>query len=178
MNFTATIRDPFPPPSSPPHTHPPPPPPPLPSRSSSASSKKSPAVCGQGRSRTLCRRSGCSGTRWSTGSRRAPSCRSSMLGCRRGETSRWRRSGTSLCRFPSRLSKCPRSHLHPVVLAGAGFPSAADGGTVWWKCLRSYPFLLCTGLWSRNVDIPVPHGRGGQGGGVSAQDRIQLRLVE
>ena len=86
--------------------------PPLSSLSSSASTKKSPAVCGQGRSRTLCRRSGCSGTLWSTGSRRA-----SMLRCRRGETSWWRRSGTSICTSLSRLSKCPRSRVRPVVLA-------------------------------------------------------------
>ena len=75
MNFTATIRDPSLPPPT--HTHT------LPSWSSSASTKKSPAVGGQRRSRTLCRRTRWRGTPWSTGSKRAPSCRSSMLLCRR-----------------------------------------------------------------------------------------------
>ena len=45
--------------------------------------------------------SGCSGTPWSTGSRRAPSCRSRILRCRRGETSLWWRR-SSICLFPSR----------------------------------------------------------------------------
>ena len=49
---------------------------------------------------------------------------------------------------PSWLSKCPRSRLHPVVLAGALFLWCRRRNS-WWKCLQSYPFLLCTGLWSR-----------------------------
>ena len=76
----------------------------------------------QGRSRTLRRNRGLCGTSWSTGLKRAPSCRSSMLLCRREGTSWWKRSGTSMCTSPSMVSKCPRSRLHPVVLAGTGFP--------------------------------------------------------
>ena len=33
---------------------------------------------------------------------------------------------------PSRLSKCPRSHLHPVVLAGAGFLGCSRRRNCWW----------------------------------------------
>ena len=151
MNFKATIRDP-PPPS--PHTHT--------SRSSSASAKKSPAG-----GVTLRRRCGCSGTPWSTGSRLAPSCRSSMLLCRRWRTSCWRRSSTSICRSPSRFPKCPRSHFHPVDLAGAAFFWCSRRRNSWSKCLRSYPFLLCVCLWSRTRTfqfLTVVAGWSGGGG--------------
>ena len=117
--------------------------PPTPSRSSSAFSRKSPAECGQGRSRTLRRRRGLSGTSWSTGLKRAPSCRSSMLQCRRVGTSWWKRSGTSIRTSPSRLSKCPRSRLHPAVLAGAGFPWCRRRNS-WWKCRNSCSWPFCS----------------------------------
>ena len=80
------------------------------------------------------------------------SCRRLTFLSRRGRTSWWRCAGTWTCRCPNRLLMCPRSHLHPVVLAGAGFPWCRRRNS-WWKCLLSYPFLLCT----------VPHGRGLQG---------------
>ena len=123
----------------------PPPPPTLPSRSSSASTMKSPAVGGQGRSRTLRRRSG-----WPL--RADPRCCSAAG----RETSWWRRSGTSICTSLSWLSKCPRSHLHPVVLAGAGFLWCRRWNSR-WKCAGSA--RAC----EANVDIPVLHGCGGGG---------------
>ena len=58
--------------------------------------------------------------------RRAPSCRSLMLQC-----SWWRPSGTSICTSLSWLSKCPRSHLHAVVLAGARFLWCRQRNS-WW----------------------------------------------
>ena len=146
MNFTATTRPLLLLLLPSPHTHT------LPSWSSSASTKKSGAGCGLIGSSRSGRRSGISGaprnrswtTRWS--------CRRLTFLCRRGRTSWWRCASTWTCRSPNRLLMCPRSHLHPVVLAGAGFPWCRRRNS-WWKCLLSYPFLLCT----------VPHGRGLQG---------------
>ena len=133
----------------------------------------------QGRSRTLRRKRGLCGTPWSTGLKRAPSCRSPMLQCRRVGTSWW----SSICRSLSWLSKCPRSLLHPVVLATARFPWCRRRNS-WWKCLRSFPILLCTGLWSRTLTfqflmvVTVWAGRGEEVFKVYAQDRIQQRFVE
>ena len=84
-----------------------------------------------------------------------------MLRCRRVGISWWKRSGTSICTSLSWLSKCPRSRLHPVVLAGAGF--------LWCRRraeqLVEVPTIVsCSslrGLVEQNVYIPVPHGRGG-----------------
>ena len=87
-------------------------------------------------------------------SRRAPSCRSSTLQCRRVGTSWWKRSGTSICTSLSWLSKCPRSRLRPVDLAGAGF--LADP-LVEVPTIVSYSSLH--GLVAQNFDIPVPRGR-------------------
>ena len=98
-----------------------------------------------------------------TSSTSCPSCRSSMLRCRRGKTSWWRSSGNSICRFPSRLSKCPRSHLHPVVLAGAGSLVQQTA-----EQLVEVPTIVSVSslhvLVEQIVDIPVPHGRDGRGG--------------
>ena len=91
------------------------------------------------------------GTFWSTGSRRAPSCRSSMLLCRRVGTSWWKRSGTLICTSPSRLSKCQRSLLHAVVVAGAGFPWCRRRNN-WWKCQNSCRLPFCS---SRSFDAEV-----------------------
>ena len=52
--------------------------------------------------------------------------------------------------LPSRLSKCRRSCLtefHSVLWSVV----LRRKQNSWWKCLRSYPFLLCTGLWSRSL---------------------------
>ena len=45
----------------------------------------------------------------------------------------------SMFAFPSRSSKCPRSHLHPV-LAGAVCAVLSRRQNSWWKCRRSSPF--------------------------------------
>ena len=82
-----------------------------------------------------------------------------MFLCRRWRTNWWRCAGSSILTCPSRPSKCPRSHLHPVI-AGAACASRSRRQNSWWKCRRSYPTLRCTGLWSRTWDHPVPPGRG------------------
>ena len=86
-----------------------------------------------------------SGTLWSTRSRRATSCRSSVLLCRRVGTSWWNRSGTSICTSPSRLSKCPRSRLYPVVLAGARFLVFRRRNS-WWKYRNSCSYRVLSSL--------------------------------
>ena len=50
---------------------------------------------------------------------------------------------------PSRLSKCPRSRLHPVLLAGAVCALLTRRQNSWWKYRRSSPILLYSGLRSR-----------------------------
>ena len=74
------------------------------------------------------------------------------------------RRSTRRC-FPSRLSPCPRS----LWIRGALRVVVRGGLNSWRKCLRSYPILLCMGLWSRTHDIPVPHGRRDRGGGGGLQ---------
>ena len=65
---------------------------------------------GQGQSWTLGRRSGFSGTPWSTPSTSTPLCRFFILLCRGWWGSCWRYAGTSTPPCPSRLSTCPRYH--------------------------------------------------------------------
>ena len=62
---------------------------------------------------------GISGAPWYRLSTVRRSCRRLMFLCRRWRTSWWRCAGSSIFTSPSRLSKCPRLHLHPVILAGA-----------------------------------------------------------
>ena len=141
-----------------------------------------------------------SGTLWSKGSRRAPSCRSSMLLCRGVGTSWWKRSGTSICTSPSRISKCPRSRLHPVVLAGAPLLQMAEqlvevSEFVQLAAVFQQQMVDASGspqcflpgkdyflVWEQNMDIPVPHchavGLVGEVFKVHAHDRIQQRFVE
>ena len=125
------------------------------------------------------RRSGISGAAWYRLSTVRIPCRR-RLSCRQFDI-----------HPPSRLSKCPRPHLHPVILAGALCVSRGSWRDSWWKCRRSYPPLRCMGLWSRTwtfqflmvvrglqgfpgqestafvgadrVDIPVPRSGGLQG---------------
>ena len=49
--------------------------------------------------------------------------------------------------IPSRLSKCPRSFLK-MSLCEPLF-AIRSWQNSWWKCLRSYLFTRCTGVWSR-----------------------------
>ena len=103
--------------------------PPLFSRSSSASSRKSPAECDQGRSRILRRRRGLSGTSWSTGLKRVPSCRSSMLLCRRVGTSC---GSVPVPRFarPRAGYRSAQDLLFTPTFSQAPGSLGADGGTV------------------------------------------------
>ena len=95
------------------------------------------------------RRKGTSGTPWNRLSTPCSSPRRLMFLCRRWITNWWRCAGSSMCVFPSRSSKCPRSHLQPVI-AGAVCASLSRRQNSWWKCRRSSPIhLCCSGLWSR-----------------------------
>ena len=90
----------------------------------------------------------------------------------------------AICTSLSRLSKCPRSRLHLVVHAGAGFPWCRRLNS-WWKCRNSCSWLVCSSsrwltllqvltifsqdriiglVWEQSMDIPDPHGRGGRAG--------------
>ena len=89
-----------------------------------------------------------SGTLWSRSSTARWSCRRLMFPCRRGRTSWWRRASTWTFRSPNRLSKCPRSRLHPVPPAGT-FALRSRRWNSWWKCRRLYPILRYVGFWSR-----------------------------
>ena len=129
MNIPATIRN-----------------PPLPSWSSSASAKKSRAGRGLTGSSRSGLRSGISGAPWYRSSTTRWSCRRLTFLCRRWRSSWWRCAGSSIFAFPSRLSKYPRSHLHPVFLAGVGCSDCRRRRNSWWKCLRSFLCLLCVRL--------------------------------
>ena len=74
------------------------------------------------------RRRGTSGTPWSRLSTPRSSFRRLMFLCRRWITNWWR------------SSKCPRSHLHPVI-AGAVCASLSRRQNSWWKCQRSSLFF-------------------------------------
>ena len=98
---------------------------------------------------------------WSTGSPRDPSCRSSMLQCRRVGTSWWKRSGTSICtelvvEVPKITSSPRRSRRRrvPLVQTAEQFVEVPT--------IVSYSSMH--GLVEQNADIPVPHGCGGGGG--------------
>ena len=95
------------------------------------------------------RRNGFSGTPWERSSTTRSSCRRLTFLCRRWKTSWWTYAGFSMSSFPSRLLKCPRSRLHPVLLAGAVCASLSRRQNSWWKYRRSSPILLYSGLWSR-----------------------------
>ena len=94
------------------------------------------------------RRNGTSGAPWSRLSTTRSSCRRLMFLCRRWRTNCWRCADSSILLFPSRLSTCPRSPLHPVI-AGAVCASRSRWRNSWWKCRRSYRTPRCTVLWSR-----------------------------
>ena len=122
----------------------------LPSRSSSSCARKSPAGCGQGQSRTLSRRSGCSGTQWSTSSTsvfvRILDVSVPQVGNQHVEFMQWLDTSTpvpviavpkiSQDRIPPRFVDC---HCRVFLLS-----AAADCRAV--------------------IDIPVPRTRGDHGG--------------
>ena len=127
------------------------------------------------------RRNGFCGTPRSRLVTSLPSCLLSVFLSRRWRTNWWRCAGSSILTSPGRLSKCPRSPLHPVIHAGAVCVSQSRRRNSWWKCLRSYPFLPCTGLWSRTwtfqflmvVIVSVVKVFS-----VYTQDRVPQRLVK
>ena len=93
-------------------------------------------------------RSGSSGTPRSTS---APSCRFSMILCRRWEISCWRSAGFWTLMF---LSETTSSSAWWTVICVI---------RRWRNSLVEVPTILC--FLKRYVDIPVPRGRGGSGGG-------------
>ena len=104
-----------------------------------------------------------------------------MFLCRRWRANWWRCAGSSILTSTSWLSKCPKSPLHPVILAGAVCASRSRLQDSWWTCRRSYPTLSCTGLWSRTwtfqfltvvVESVVVVSS------VYTKGRVQQRLVE
>ena len=118
--YTATLRKMF-------RTTPPPHP------FSSACTTKSPA--GGGRpvwSSRRDRKSGSSGTPWSSLPSSLPWCRFSMYLCRRWWTNWWTCSSSSTTRCPSRLSTSPRSHRTPSRSVRSS--SSRSWRNSWWKC--------------------------------------------
>ena len=122
-------------------------------RSQMSSVAGDPEMCSGARGLTGCTRSGrkrgTSGTPWNRLSTPCSSLRRLMFLCRRWETSWWTYVGFSMSSFSSRLLKCPRSRLHPVLLAGAVCASLSRWQNSWWKYRRSSPILLYSELWSR-----------------------------
>ena len=127
----------------------------LPRRSSGCTMRKTPSGGrGRGRSQSLGRRNGSSGTPWSTLSTSSAArqwCRFSMLLCRSRWNSWWMCSGSSmrLLLFPSRLSKCPRSSSR-TSRRESRFASRSWRNS-WWKCRRSFLIPLCSGTWSKTL---------------------------
>ena len=112
-----------------------------------------------------------------------------MFLCHRWRTNWWRCAGSSISIFPSWLSKCPRSHLHPFI-AGAVCASREQTAEqlVEVSTIISYSSFLRT--MEQNVDIPGP-GRGGRSSGfqgflpgqsstaqLASLERISQRIVE
>ena len=116
--------------------------------SSSRCSRKNSGARGLTGSPRSGRKAGYSGTPWNRLSTPFSSPRRLMFLCRRWMTNWWRCAGSSMCVFPSRSSKCARSHLQPV-LAGAVCASLSRRQNSWWKYRRSSPILLYSGLWCR-----------------------------
>ena len=58
----------------------------------------------------------------------------------------------SISALPSRLSKCPRSCVHPALLAQSSVRRRRQNS--WWKCRRLSSVLpCCSRLWSRTLTI-------------------------
>ena len=110
------------------------------------------------------RKTGSRGAPWNRSSTPRSSCRRLMFLCRRWRTNCSGCAGSSILIFPSRLSKSPRSLLHPVILAGAVCASRSRRQNSCWKCRRSFSYSSLHGLVEQNVDISVPHDRGHVGG--------------
>ena len=149
--------------------------------SSSRCTRKNSGVRGRTGFTRSGRRNGTSGTPWSRSSTPCSSFRRLMFLCRRWKTSWWTYAGFSMSSFPNRLSKCPRSRLHPVLLVGAVCASLSRRQNSWWKYRRSSPILLYSGLWSRTSTfqfLMVVEVVSVSEVFKVSQDRVQQRLME
>ena len=82
-------------------------------------------------------------------------------------------------RLPSRLSTCPKSHKTGLSSAWLTLCVNRRRRNSWWKCLRSYPILLCTGMWSSSSTFQFLIVMvAGEVFKIHALDRIQQRFVE
>ena len=112
-------------------------------------------------------RSGSSCAPWSTSPTWCPLCRFWIFLGRKGRTSWWRRSGTSILPIPVQVTEVPKisssSRRSRRVLRA---PQTAEQ-------LVEVPKIVSLsslhGLVEQNVHIPVPHGRSGRGGGRGLQ---------
>ena len=115
---------------------------------------------GQHRCLRCCFRSGFSSAPWSRSSTLCLWSRCFTTLCRRWWNSCWTFSHLSILVLPSRLSKYPRSCVHPALLAqSSGAPQTAEK-LVEVPTIISYSSLLQQTL-EQNVDIPV-RSRGGR----------------
>ena len=125
------------------------------------------------------RKAGYSGTPWNRLSTPCSSPRRLMFLCRRWMSNWWRCAGSSMCVFPSRSSKCPRSHLARPCRRRVRFAEQTAEQLVEVPTIISYSSLQRTA--EQNVDIPV--GRGGRNVGLQGfppktLERSSERTVE
>ena len=160
MNFAATIRDPPFSPSSHTHTHSPAGAlQPLRRRARRWAVTVGHGPCAAG--------AGCSGTPWCTGSRRSHSCNQLVEAFQYLDLP----IPEQVIEVPKISSSSRRSRRRRVPLVQQTAEQLVEVTTI-------VSFSSLHGLVERNVDIPVPHGWGGWGGGgvfmVYAQDRFLL----
>ena len=105
---------------------------------------------GQHRCLRCCRRSGYSSAPRSRSSTLCLWSRCSTMLCRRWWNSWWTFLHLSISVSPSRLSKYPRSCVHPALLAQSSVRRRRQNS--WWKCRRLSPILpCCSRLWSTTL---------------------------
>ena len=133
---------------------------------------------GQHRCLRCCRRHGYSSAPWSRLSTLCRWSQCSMCLRRRWWNNWWTFLHLSISVLPSRLSKYPRSYVHPALLAQSSVRRRRQ--TSWWKCRRLSPILrYCSGLWSRSLTFQfllVMEGET-QIFKVFSEDRVQQRIL-